>query len=311
MSDRQILAHITNASSSVCGRFNGDQLNKDLVVPENRKRFSWAYIWNVAIASFLVVGKANAQADPPIKGDTVVELRRLFLYGEVSVLRLESFKGVVIDAFTKLPVPGANIRFKGSKNGVSTDASGNFKAPYYANSNLNLIEVTAKGYKTAELKISGDSSKSSITVYLTPTRRKLKAEEQLQALQPKNMCAKDVVVLAGEIMPRYNLSKTGKIIRSISDTVLTPFKRDVKVYPNPVTRGSDINLSLSFKEAGEYKAELMDAEGRVVLIQSLIINAKGQTAQLQTNPSWSPGTYWLRFSGRNNKSVYQGKIIIE
>src|SRR5882724_12291071 len=106
MSDRQILAHITNASSSVCGRFNGDQLNKDLVVPENRKRLSWAYLWNLTIASFLAVGKANAQSDPPLVGDTIVNTSGI--YGNVSVLRLKSLKGVVVDAFTKLPVPGAN-----------------------------------------------------------------------------------------------------------------------------------------------------------------------------------------------------------
>src|SRR5690242_17957207 len=58
MSDRQILEYITKASSNVCGRFSNEQLNKDLIIPSNKKKFSWAYAWNIAFASFLVTSKA-------------------------------------------------------------------------------------------------------------------------------------------------------------------------------------------------------------------------------------------------------------
>ena len=64
MNDKELLAYITNvAGYTACGRFSNDQLNRTIETAESKRRFSWAYVWNVILATFLVTD-ANAQACP-------------------------------------------------------------------------------------------------------------------------------------------------------------------------------------------------------------------------------------------------------
>jgi hypothetical protein len=65
MSDKELLDYITNVSGyTACGRFSNDQLNRTIITAENRRRFSWAYVWNILLATFMIT-EANAQVCPP------------------------------------------------------------------------------------------------------------------------------------------------------------------------------------------------------------------------------------------------------
>ena len=82
MSDKEILNHISKASSSICGRVNNDQLNRPIQVPKERRHISFKYFWSLLITSFLISSKANAQGkvkvdtitnnNPKLLGDTVI-----------------------------------------------------------------------------------------------------------------------------------------------------------------------------------------------------------------------------------------------
>ena len=72
MSDNELLEYIANVSGyAACGRFSNDQLNRDIKTAEHKSRFSWAYVWNVILATFLIT-EANAQACPPKKKRAMV-----------------------------------------------------------------------------------------------------------------------------------------------------------------------------------------------------------------------------------------------
>lgn len=72
MNDKELLAYITNvAGYTACGRFSNDQLNRTIETAESKRRFSWAYVWNVILATFLIT-EANAQACPPKKKRALV-----------------------------------------------------------------------------------------------------------------------------------------------------------------------------------------------------------------------------------------------
>jgi hypothetical protein len=64
MSDREILAWLTDANRKVCGRFSPDQLNRNLLPVPEKKRKAWM-IWNFLLAGLLVSSKAPAQAKSP------------------------------------------------------------------------------------------------------------------------------------------------------------------------------------------------------------------------------------------------------
>lgn len=65
MSDREILAWLTDANRKVCGRFSADQINRDLLPLPERKRKAWT-IWNFLLAGLLVSSKAPAQTKAPV-----------------------------------------------------------------------------------------------------------------------------------------------------------------------------------------------------------------------------------------------------
>ena len=88
-------------------------------------------------------------------------------------------------------------------------------------------------------------------------------------------------------------------------------KNDVKVYPNPVVRGNSITVSLSLKQAGAYKLEVLNAAGQVMQVQPLLMQTKDQVIDLHTQVAWSAGIYWLRISSPNIKSVYQSKLLVK
>jgi len=63
MTDKEILSHLSRRDADVCGRFTIDQLDRTLI-GERKKKFSWAYVWNFVIATFLTVNYASAQQTP-------------------------------------------------------------------------------------------------------------------------------------------------------------------------------------------------------------------------------------------------------
>lgn len=67
MSDKELLEYIANVSGyTACGRFSNDQLNRTIKTTENKRRFSWAYVWNILLATFMIT-EANAQVCPKKK----------------------------------------------------------------------------------------------------------------------------------------------------------------------------------------------------------------------------------------------------
>ncbi len=79
-----------------------------------------------------------------------------------------TISGEVIDSDDKLPIPGANIYEKGTKNGVSTNFDGVFTLQV---SNANAILVVSYiGYNTQEIPLNGQTK---IKISLLPETKKL------------------------------------------------------------------------------------------------------------------------------------------
>lgn len=114
-------------------------------------------------------------------------------------------------------------------------------------------------------------------------------------------------VTLGMVAVTYRKPKK-KVINNWKPAVV---KKDVKVYPNPVIRGSDIHARLSLKQAGEYKLELLNMQGEVMRVQKLMMATNEQVAAIPTQGGWAPGIYWVRISAPGVKNVYQCKVSIQ
>lgn len=87
--------------------------------------------------------------------------------------------------------------------------------------------------------------------------------------------------------------------------------KEIKATPNPVIRGNNIQVNLSLPQPGAYKLELMDAAGKVVLVQAVQMPDKTKTIQVPTNAHWSAGMYWFRLTGQHINKVFHTKLLLQ
>ena len=83
--------------------------------------------------------------------------------------------------------------------------------------------------------------------------------------------------------------------------------RSYKVYPNPATTGSIINIQLPAKALGEIKLKLYDLSGRMVLQKEIISDSEIQKVQL---PQMTAGNYHLILSDKRSQKLFVGKLMV-
>jgi hypothetical protein len=330
MSDQEILNHISHASSSTCGRFTNDQLNKTYTERKVKPAFTFRYAWNVLVATFLLTGSAaTAQSKKSSKkkepiGQQVkkISLPRDIIMGAVMEAPARIITGTVIDDSTGLPIGFASVRIKGIETGTSANDTGYFRITVPGKNDMVTIIVSAIGYEDNEFEVPVYGFK----------KYKVMMAQEAELLKPVEVKG----VMMGKVAPREappipergpidfeaalggvvggvtvvsKVNKVEKIKREVKDWLSG--KKDVRIYPNPVLPGNAVNISLQLNKTGDYKLELMDASGRVVHIQALQIAQQQQVINIPTQSSWSRGTYWIRISGATDKKVYQAKLLLQ
>lgn len=304
MSDKELLDYISNASQNICGRFAPDQLNKDIKATENKKRFSWAYVWNVLLATFLftesyaqgkpTLKKPVTKTKPVIKKKPVVQpVDLLPTMGAIAFVEPDQLElspareisGIVLDNVSNQPLQGASVYVKGIGAGTVSDSMGNFHLRVKYG---DTVIISYVGYHMQTLVVDSNTN-----------------------WQHVKMSMVEFEGFAGAVVVTHKIPKKEKVKRVINDWVPAALKKDIKIYPNPVVRGNDIQAAVSLKQTGSYKLELMDVQGRVVEVQKLVMATKTQNVTVATQTSWSPGIYYIRISAPGIKNVYQGKVAIQ
>jgi hypothetical protein len=306
MTDKEVLAYFSKASQHVCGRFSNDQLNKELTTTPARKRITWAYVWNVLLASLLVT-KTYAQGKPQLKKPpvktTINEKRTMGEYVRIDPVEMVipiKMKGVVLDAQTNQPVTGASINIKGTQNGTSADTTGSFQLRVEMKNTLEL-EFSAIGYEPQTMLLDKTANWENLRVLLKPAAA---------ALQEVTVIGSGTITLGGATSC-VRLTTIEKIQRNINDWTPAALKKDVKVYPNPVMRGNAIQVKLNLPQEGEYRLELLNTAGQVMLVQPLFMHTKEQQIDLYTQTKWSAGIYYIRISSPKLKKVFEAKVLLQ
>lgn len=302
MTDKEIVDYFSKATHNVCGRFSGTQLNKDLPLIKKKKRFSFAYLWNFLLATFLVT-ETNAQVKPPKKTITVKQDPRpatlmgkpAMLVGDTVIAELpdlappKDITGTVTEEGTGWPMPWVTVMIKGTDKVTHTDSSGNFHLSV-ENKNHVIITFSNVGHITQTRLLNDQTNWEDMKVALP----EIESEH----------------FILGGVVSGYQIAKREKIKNTVSNR-LPLTKKNIKIYPNPVARGNDIHISLSLKQSGNYKLELLDVDGRVVAVQPLLLTGKDQQENIPTELSWSKGIYWIRISAPKSKDIYQGKVLLQ
>lgn len=313
MTDKEILDFISHSQGDLCGRFDGQQLNRHLHETKPRRKLSWFYIWNVVIAGFLWTGKAKAQGTVCSEKTGIVEQKEMPATMGMLVTYTEKVKegitGKVINEVTGEPVPFASIVVeRGGGRSTQTDTTGNFFVEKDRRAATRKITVSAIGFVSQTIWVN-KSGGGNITVYLQPEVIELPPVE-VSAIAGKKKedlvaCLQGTVGAYAIVVP---VTKTEKLTRTVKEWFP---KKDVITYPNPLAPGSTMHVALELKEAGEYRMELIDAAGKVLWIQSMNIPNRKYNLTIPTQNTWSAGVYWLRISGRHTKNVYNSRVVIQ
>lgn len=170
MGDKELLNHISKAAGqSICGRFAGDQLNRNITVTKN-KRFSWTYVWNVLLATFLFT-KSYGQEKPQVNKKPDVQLPDLsptvgtFAVREPDAVPSKEIRGTVIGHEFKEPLEGATVMVKGTTKGTVTDSLGRFTLMVADKSSVTL-EVIRMGYETQIIKLNKRKNWQNVKVIM-------------------------------------------------------------------------------------------------------------------------------------------------
>ncbi|MCS3795744.1 carboxypeptidase-like regulatory domain-containing protein [Niastella sp. OAS944] len=152
MSDQQLLDHLSKtAGQHACGRFSSHQLNRNIKAMEKKRRISWAYVWNLLLATFLVT-ESYAQEKPQISKKPDVQLPSLsptvgtFAVKEPDTMPTKEIRGTIKDQDTYEPIANATITVKGTAIGTVTDSLGRFKIMVNDKSPITL-EIMGLGYE--------------------------------------------------------------------------------------------------------------------------------------------------------------------
>ena len=141
-SDKEIIEHL-NKDKNTCGRFVSSQLNRDLIV-QNEKSSYWI-IATATLFSFLGIGSQATYSQ--VKLDTIQTDKKNLNQDSIKTEKNPfTITGVVSDELG--PIAGVNIVVKGTIRGTTTDFDGKFAIK--ANEKEVLI-FTYTGKKTIEV----------------------------------------------------------------------------------------------------------------------------------------------------------------
>jgi len=148
MSDEQMIAFFRKPTTgSVCGRFIGDQLNRDIVVP--KKRIPWVkYFFQFALPAFLISFKATAQGKVKIlSGDTTIITSSPAIRGKVAVgpISEKIIQGRITDNNGN-GIVGAIVTIKNMGISTATDSKGYYKLNYSGHASSIIVAVSAIGF---------------------------------------------------------------------------------------------------------------------------------------------------------------------
>jgi hypothetical protein len=288
MSDAQLIAFFKNPRPSVCGRFNGEQLERDILMP--RKRIPWVkYFFQFTLPAFLFSFKSSSQS---VRIKTAIEkFSSAFAKGEVMPVVADTtieeptkVSGTIKDSEGK-PVPYAFVVIKGTMRGTAADSLGNFsieQVPLPCT-----VSVSCVGFAPKEFRII--SFKDQLNINLNP---------QLMG---------DVVAYVGYAIPRKKFKKTKTKEVCTKGEALNP---SLLIYPNPVSSSVPLHLKWQNLESGNYRVEIYNTAGLMMKSQKLILENGLKETSVSINELLA-GNYFARLINEKTGKQLSEQFIVQ
>ncbi len=231
MSDAAILEYLSAANTSKpCVRAYPDQLDRTLqATPERKKTWYWQYL--IALLLFFTktnqakaqvrMGKMIAPSRPqPVVNNTANETKQFIVTGTITNEAGEA-------------IPFASIKLINTNIGTSADSNGKFLLKIAVGKRSLLISAT--GYEDRIVTPTG-SAEEKITL--------IKKEDLLQGVSVKCYSTQSKTTVSGELLTSVPIQKNKKLLPAKTGSSV------IKIYPNPVAKGTVVTLELTLKQSG-------------------------------------------------------------
>jgi hypothetical protein len=279
MSDAELMAYLRSHSGATCGRFAPEQLQRELLVP--RRPLPWVrYFFQVSIPAFLLSLKASAQEQRVITPTEVAPVHAAENNPQPAV-KETTVNGLVRDS-NGAPVPFASVILKGTRNGVTTDAAGNFSI-HVAHLPATL-SISCVGFSITEIPVSADSKSLSII-----------------------MAGRNETEIMGEVVIVRYRKKRRQAAKPREE--LAQKTASILAFPNPVASGTRLKINGRNLEAGAYRIELYSMSGQLVNTSS--DSWTDETSELSiTTSGLIPGTYLLRVTCEKSGKGLSQQVVL-
>ncbi len=308
MTDNQVLQYFANLKNeNVCGRVYPDQLNRTMLMPEQRRKKMWMY-WHYLVAVLLFLFTKNQQAKAQI-GSLKTEMRpgkpvgagtdnRIRLGGIKRLSVDEQKRTITVQNETGEGIPFASLEMK--PGGLTLQAD-----------SLGKVEINTLG-ATDSMKFSAVGYQP-LTISLADIAETVRLTKHISVLEEVTVhgygTTTGLMVMAGGIS-YTRVEKAGSLKDTLRNLISSP-DNQVMIYPNPAKKGNAINLSLALRKAGSYQIAFLDVDGRQLFQQNLLATSNKERQQLTIPVSWASGMYFVKIVDERNKTIATAKFVVE
>ncbi|MDI3322505.1 carboxypeptidase-like regulatory domain-containing protein [Pinibacter soli] len=316
LSDKQLLEYFSKHKGNTCGRFRGDQLDRPLDSQEARIKVS---LWKWFMTAGLGIWFSNKAVSQTGKVQTKCEsktqpqdMQEVVTVGMVLPAEDEEpahhathknlhITGTVVNKANE-PLGGASISLNGKAYKVSAnDGTFSINAKVPISKDSVELSFSSIGYETKNVKVLS-ANKKDMVVEMTP-----KAVELKEVVVTGYGIQGKVSHIVGEVSSVRSTTLT-QVVDSVKRFTANTFdKASFKTYPNPVPKGSFVNVTM--KDEGTYSLQLISNSSQIISSQK-ITSAKGELFQLQISSSLASGIYYIRVVNEQTGKLYTDKVVV-
>lgn len=306
MDNKEIYTTILKSDANICGRFNQAQLDAPLSQEAEKKKRWHKYFFSFLVPAFLFAKQTAAQKKMGKVAVTtsVCNTVTMGMVARTPVEKHFKFSGVVMDAANKEMIGNATLQIKGGSKGLVTDSAGNFTLTAKTSSHAITVIISAIGFTTKEIEIVIPVNDFLVSGEIVSLQKEVKllGEVVVNSNAGKYLCGVVGGLMVSVRINKYTLAST-RLITALNDSI--------KIYPNPVPRGSSFSVTLKLKQTGNYTLQVVDAAGRLLMQQQINIIGKTHQQNIQCNEKWNSGIYFLRVAGYGNKLAANSRFVIK
>jgi len=211
------------------------------------------------------------------------------------VSSLISIKGIVIDQDNN-PVPFASVMIKGTTMGAMADSIGIFRIEKIQVQTEIILQVSSVGYEVKERLLNNEELTNDLQIQLS-----------------RHLTGEVVVVSSHTNYKKGGVTGAVSVVTYEKRNVLPEeksFKPMIKIYPNPVTSGTNINIGCQKLKEGYYGVQLANQSGQQVLNRQTWIDGEIQVLNIDI-PNVAAGVYFLKLTSKETNKRFTQKIIVQ